>query len=91
MNIANIRIALYLHHPRLYYHASPPTKTSPLMTPTCSNIYSCGGTYSTITPPTLLPIAGTPGDAAAAAGTEYVGVSAPINPTKFQRPFVSFD
>jgi len=61
------------------------------MTPTCSNTRSRGGTHCAVAPPTLLPIAGTPGDAAAAAGTEYVVVSAPINPTKFQRPFVSFD
>ena len=42
----------------------PSTKTSPpIKTPTRSSIYSRRGTRSTTTPPTLLPITGTPGTA----------------------------
>ena len=33
---------------------------------------NCRGIYSTITPPTLLPITGMPGGAAAATSIEYI-------------------
>ena len=51
---------------------------SPTKTPTRSNTYNYRGTRSAVAPPTLSPIAGTPGGAAAAAGTEYIGVYSAI-------------
>ncbi len=51
---------------------------SPTKTPTRSSTRNRGGTRSAVAPPTLSPIAGTPGGAAAAAGTEYIGVYSAI-------------
>jgi len=41
-------------------------------------MHNCGGTHFAVAPLTFSPIAGTPGGAAAAAGTEYVGVYSAI-------------
>jgi len=72
MDITNIRIALFLYHPRLHYYASPPIKT-----PTYSSTRSYRDTCSAASPLTLLLIASTLGAAittTASTSTESIRV-----------------
>ena len=78
MDIANIRTALYSHYPCPRYYASPPTKTSPLKTPTRNNMRSHKGTYFAVTPPTFSTITGILNAIVAVTSTEYIRVYSAI-------------